>query len=226
MTTSIDTVREQLRSLLADGVDLDFRPQGPLVDRPLRRSAVLILFGSLDRVLANTTVSTVPPQLDVLLMRRADTLRHHAGQISFPGGGIEHGDDSLTATALREASEETGLDPAGVEILGPLSDVHIPVSNNLVTPIVGWWASPTPVQADFSESIEVFRAPVAELLDPAYRGTSVIHRAGSTFRGPAFELQPQGHVLWGFTGIVLSNLFDLLGWSVPWDASREIEVRV
>lgn len=224
MPSSIVDAREELRALVANGVDLRFRPQGTLVDRPLRRSAVLVLFGSLDRQPAETWVSTVPPELDVLLMRRSDQLRHHAGQISFPGGGVEPGDVSLAATALREASEETGLDPSGVEILGALSDVHIPVSNNLVTPIVGWWTDPSPVQADESESLEVFRAPVAELLDPALRGTSVITRGGSTFRGQAFELQPQGHIVWGFTGIVLANLFDLLGWSVPWDATREIEV--
>lgn len=224
MTVGVETVREQLRTLLANGVDLDFRPQGPPGDRPLRRSAVLILFGALDRVPADTWVSNVPPELDVLLMRRSDALRHHAGQISFPGGGVEPGDDTLAATALREAAEETGLDPAGVDILGPLSDVHIPVSNNLVTPIVGWWRSPTPVRADESESLEVFRVPVAELLDPSARGTSVITRGGGTFRGQAFELRPQGHVVWGFTGIVLSNLFDRLGWAVPWDATREFEV--
>lgn len=227
MAPSIAEIKAQLHARLDAGVQLDFAPQGALAKTPVRRSAVLILFGALDRLPADPAapgLSVVPPELDVLLMRRSDALRHHAGQISFPGGGVEDQDASLEATALREAAEETGLDPAGVEILGRLPEVHIPVSNYLVTPFVGWWATPTPVAADHSESVEVFRVPVAELLDPIARGTSVIHRDAHTFRGKAFVLREQGHVVWGFTGILLANLFDELGWSIPWDASREIEV--
>jgi 8-oxo-dGTP pyrophosphatase MutT (NUDIX family) len=158
-----DAERE-LRELMRRGVTLDFRPQGALAELPLRRSAVLILFGALDRVPARSPFPAVAPELDVLLTRRADRMRHHAGQIAFPGGGAEPGDSDSAMTALREASEETGLDPAGVEVLGALPDVHIPVSNNLVTPVVGWWRLPSPVAADHAESVEVYRVPVAELL--------------------------------------------------------------
>ncbi|MGO3147416.1 MAG: NUDIX hydrolase [Leucobacter sp.] len=216
--------KEELRQLLERGVTLDFIPQGPPSKMPVRRSAVLILFGTLDRVLAETAATTVPPELDVLLMRRSSKLRHHAGQISFPGGGVEPQDDGPVATALREAEEETGLDPAGVEVLGILPEVNVAVSNNLVTPVVGWWTKPTAVEADEQESVEVFRAPVAEMLDPAARGMSVVSRGGSSFRGKAFVLQPQGHVVWGFTGIMLANIFEQVGWELPWETSREIRV--
>ena len=87
--------------------------------------------------------------------------------------------------ALREAREETGLDPAGVEVLGTL-DV-IPMSTHLVTPVLGWWRHPSPVGVvDEAESAAVFRAPVADLLDPANRGSTVIRRAGQEWRGPGF----------------------------------------
>ncbi|MBL3685720.1 CoA pyrophosphatase [Leucobacter zeae] len=246
MSTSVADAQRDLRDLLARGVELDFRPQGDLIDRPLRRSAVLILFGALDDVPARTAApastpramsagvaptpgsapESAPPDLDVLLTLRADRMRHHAGQIAFPGGGVEPEDDGRAATALREAAEETGLDPTGVEIIGCLPEAHIPVSNNLVTPVVGWWCRPSEVAADRSESVEVFRVPVAELLDPRARGTSVLRRGGLVHRGAAFELGPRfgGRIVWGFTGILLATLFDQLGWSRPWDPMQEFAV--
>src|SRR5690606_35885315 len=110
--------------------------------------------------------SAVVPELDVLLTRRSNGLRNHAGQIAFPGGGVDHTDHDRIATALREAHEETGLDPTGIDVLGTLREAHIPVSNYVVTPVLGWWRLPSEVAADHSESIEVFRVPVAELIDP------------------------------------------------------------
>ena len=184
---------------------------------------MLILFGSLDRVPARTEIATVPPELDVLLMRRSTLLRSHPGQISFPGGGAEPGDAGPEATALREAREETGLDPDGVDLLGMLPQIPLPVSNHLVTPVVGWWASPSSVRADGSEAVDVFRTPVAELLDPAARGTSVLERDGFSFRGEAFQLR-DGNILWGFTGVILARLFDALGWTVPWNENHEFRV--
>ena len=225
----IARAQDQLRELLQRGITLDIAAQGTLGDTPVRRSSVLILFGALDRTPSTTShpPATVPPELDVLLTMRASGMRHHAGQIAFPGGGAEPEDADVAATALREAHEETGLDASGVDVLGTLPEVHIPVSNNLVTPVVGWWSLPSEIAADSVESVEVFRAPVAELLDPAARGTSVLDRGAMRFRGPAFKLGPRfgGQVVWGFTGILLSTLFDELGWTVPWDATREFPVQ-
>lgn len=191
-----------------------------------RTSAVLILFGALDHIAADHVSTSVANDLDVLLMRRSDALRKHAGQISFPGGGTEPDDASRAATALREAVEETGLDATGVEILRELPDFAIPVSNYLVTPVLAWWHLPSDVAADHSESVEVFRVPVADLIDPEARATSVLTRGGESFRGPAFMLPERfgGHVVWGFTAIVLSGLFDTLGWAEPYDRTQEVVI--
>ncbi|MBO3087328.1 NUDIX hydrolase [Cellulomonas dongxiuzhuiae] len=189
---------------------------------PARRSAVLVLFGVLDAVPAHGDTLPVPAELDVLLHRRAATLAHHPGQVAFPGGGIDPQDDGPVGAALREAVEETGLDPSGVDVLGTLADVPVPVSDNLVTPVLAWWSVPSPVVAvDHREAVDVFRAPVADLVDPARRGV-VVHAAGrGRARTPAFELDG-GVVVWGFTALVLAGVLDAAGWSVPWDRSRVV----
>ncbi|WP_425862960.1 NUDIX hydrolase [Arthrobacter sp. TWP1-1] len=194
----------------------------PSIDRAAaRQAAVLMLFGALDDVPATSTKPLVQADLDVLLIERAHTLNHHPGQVAFPGGGVDQGDASIMAAALREAEEETGLDPTGVEILGLLPEVSLPVSNFLVTPVVGWWARQTPVAVvDFGESAQVFRIPVRDLLDPDNRFTAVLKRGRFPYKGPAFVVS--GVVVWGFTAGILDYIFHELGWSVPWDEQREI----
>lgn len=184
---------------------------------------MLILFGVLDSLPAAREAqdAAVSRDLDVLLLARATTLRSHPGQVAFPGGRLDPGDDGPVAAALREAEEETGLDPSGVEVLGALPEVPLEYSGHLVTPVLGWWRHPSPIRVvDLAESAAVFRAPVADLLDPRNRGVTVIRRDGQEWRGPAFEVS--GHLVWGFTGILLDALFIRLGWTEPWDASREI----
>jgi 8-oxo-dGTP pyrophosphatase MutT (NUDIX family) len=212
----------ELNALCVQGLDWALDPSRFLADpAKARRSAVLVLFGVLDSA-PSQAWGPVGRDLDVLLQRRSETLGHHPGQISFPGGGVEaadHGD--VTATALREAVEETGLDPSGVEVLGALPPLPVPVSNNLVTPVLGWWTRVSEVAAvDQRESVDVFRVPVADLLDPANRATVEHLRDGRAFRTPAFTVHDV--LVWGFTAIVLSRLFDELGWVVPWDRDRTV----
>ncbi|MER7796359.1 CoA pyrophosphatase [Microbacterium sp. NPDC096154] len=188
-----------------------------------RAAAVLMLFGVLDGTPSERAAhdAAVSRDLDVLLLSRAATLRHHAGQVAFPGGRVDPGDDGPIAAALREAHEETGLDPAGVDVLGTLPAVPLAFSSHLVTPVLGWWRDPSPVRVvDERESAAVFRAPVADLLDPAHRGVTVIHRDGREWRGPAFTVGD--HLVWGFTAMLLDALFDRLGWAEPWDRDRVV----
>lgn len=199
-------------------------PADPADSRP---AAVLILFGVLDSTAGDRDAQgdAVSRDLDVLLLARAATLRSHPGQVAFPGGRLDPEDDGPIGAALREAQEETGLDPAGVEVLGTLESIPLVYSQHLVTPVLGWWRHPSPVRVvDVAESADVFRAPVAELLDPARRGSTVIRRDGQEWRGPGFLVRHAtgDHLVWGFTGMLLDGLFDRLGWTEPWDETREL----
>ncbi|WP_194410847.1 NUDIX hydrolase [Microbacterium cremeum] len=196
-----------------------------------RPAAVLILFGALDSLPSDHDAQSgaVSRDLDVLLLARATTLRSHPGQVAFPGGRVDPGDDGPVSAALREAREETGLDTAGVEVLGSLENIPLLYSNHLVTPVLAWWRHPSPVRVvDEAESAAVFRAPVADLLDPANRGSTVIRRDGQEWRGPGFLVHHATgeHLVWGFTGMVLDGLFDRLGWTEPWDADRELPLEL
>jgi 8-oxo-dGTP pyrophosphatase MutT (NUDIX family) len=183
-----------------------------------RKAAVLMLFGALDVVPAASGKPLAPADLDVLLLERAHTLDDHPGQVAFPGGGIDPGESPIEA-ALREAEEETGLDSGGVEVLGVMPELALPRGNYLVTPVLGWWQSPSPVRVvDYGESAQVFRIPVRDLLDPDNRAMATVSRLGQTFQSPAFTVNKV--VVWGFTGMILNELFDQLGWSVPWDRTR------
>lgn len=227
MTSTAGTARAQLAALAADPTwPADWRHGAvPWDEAAARDAAVLVLFGVLDAVPAAHAGSAAPRDLDVLLLSRATTLRSHAGQVAFPGGRVDPGDDGPVGAALREAREETGLDPDGVDVLGTLARLPLPVSGHLVTPVVGWWARPTPVAVvDHAESAHVFRTPVADLLDPANRRTAVVRRGPRTFRSPAFLVRADGadHVVWGFTGLLLDAVLDRLGWTEDWDRTRTV----
>ncbi len=169
-----------------------------------RQSAVLILIGH---------DGTGP---DVLLIERAATLRTHAGQPAFPGGAVDPGDHGPVGAALREAAEETGLDPSGVSVFGTLPALFLPPSGFVVTPVLAWWHRPSPVRAvDPGEVASVHRVPVAELVEPANR-LRVRHPSGHL--GPAFHVR--GLTVWGFTAGLLDRLLRLAGWERPWDSGR------
>ncbi|NJC69176.1 CoA pyrophosphatase [Planosporangium thailandense] len=178
----------------------------PTPERARRESAVLILLGE----------DGAGGGPDVLVLQRADTLRNHAGQPAFPGGACDPGDTDAAATALREATEEVGLDPTSARVVTQLPTLWIPVSDFHVTPVLAWWHSPHPVRPmDPAEVARVERLPIAELVDPANR-LRVRHPSG--WIGPAFRVR--GMLVWGFTAGVLSTLLEMGGWSVPWPIDR------
>jgi 8-oxo-dGTP pyrophosphatase MutT (NUDIX family) len=176
---------------------------GPPDDGSGRESAVLI-------ALAETVDGP-----GVLLLERAATLRTHAGQVAFPGGATDPGEDPQT-TALREAAEEVDLDPASVEIVATLPALYLPPSGFLVTPVLAWWRDPHPVRAvAASEVARVAVVPIRELTDPANR---FLVRHPSGVRGPGFEVD--GLFVWGFTAGLLDALLTRGGWTREWDRSR------
>ncbi len=153
---------------------------------------------------------------ELLLTRRAVTLRNHAGQISFPGGACDEDDADAVTTALREAEEEVGLEPDDVLVFGTLPTLWLPPSNFAVTSVLGYWTAPRTLEpVDVSEVGHVLHHPIHLLIEPANR-FSVEHPTG--WRGPAFEVGTEVP-LWGFTAGVISRLFEALGWEKPWDDS-------
>lgn len=182
-----------------------FLPPRDLETQP---ASVLLLFGEEDA------------EPVILLTERSHDMRSHAGQVAFPGGRQDPEDVDAVAAALREAEEETGLDPAGVDVFGVLPTLWLPPTNFSVTPVLGWWRLPSPVSAvDPAETASVHLVPIAELLDPVNR-MMVRHPSGYT--GPAFHVRDL--VVWGFTAGILARLFAIVGWEAAWDESRHVDL--
>jgi 8-oxo-dGTP pyrophosphatase MutT (NUDIX family) len=170
-----------------------------------RAAAVLILFGE------------GPDGPDVLLTERAATLNNHAGQPAFPGGRIDPEDDGAVGAALREAWEEAGVEPSGVDVLCTLPELYLSRSEHRVTPVAGWWREPSEIAPGHpGEVATVARVPLGELVDPENR-VMVRHPSGVGL-GPAFHVRDM--LVWGFTAALLIQVLDAGGWNRPWDMSR------
>jgi 8-oxo-dGTP pyrophosphatase MutT (NUDIX family) len=179
-------------------------PQALRPPRTARPAAVLVLFGE------------GPYGPDLLLIERAAGLNQHAGQPAFPGGGIDPEDDGPVDAALREAAEETGLDPDGVDVLAVLPEVYVTRSGYRVTPVAGWWRKPSEVSAnDPGEVAAVARVPISELVDPDNR---LRVRTPRGYLSPAFRVR--GMLVWGFTAGLLDQFLRIGGWARPWDPNR------
>lgn len=198
---------EPLRTRVRSPRAADFAGHPPPRDRG-RPSAVLILLGE------------QAGQPDVLILQRAETLRNHAGQPAFPGGATDPADAGPTQTALREASEEVGVDPTSVTVVAELPRLWIPVSGFVVSPVLAWWHTPHPVHARQPEEVaRVVRMPISELTDPANRCRV---RLPGGYVGPGFQVG--GMLVWGFTAGVLSTVLELGGWARPWPRDRVIDL--
>lgn len=189
-----------------------------LLGRNKRSAAVLILISG-SWAAATDHPGGLPADADVLLTERATTLRQHSGQIAFPGGAMDPGDDYPVGTALREAEEETGLSGDGVHVLANLPSFPVPVSGFDVTPVLAHWREPSPVQVmDTAETARVAKVNMRTLLAPENRFQVERSVLGArAYRGPAFLVD--GLLVWGFTGGLLAAISDASGWDVPWDHS-------
>jgi 8-oxo-dGTP pyrophosphatase MutT (NUDIX family) len=192
----------------------DYFRSFPSPAEPRRSSAVLILFGP--------TGESAPGAdgvdgVGVVLTERSARLRSHAGQVSFPGGGIDDGDEGPVGAALRESEEEIGLDRTSVDIVATLPSLYLSPSGNSVSPVVGWWHTPGPIGVvDPREVAHVIHAPLADLLHADNRFTVV----GPTgFVAPGFEAG--GLFVWGFTAMLLNAVFEASGLTRPWDETRK-----
>jgi 8-oxo-dGTP pyrophosphatase MutT (NUDIX family) len=145
--------------------------------------------------------------LTVLLTQRATHLKHHAGQISFPGGRIEQGDAGPWEAALRESEEEIGLPREHVRLAGYLGD-HFVITGFVVTPVVGFVRPGFELRLDVTEVEEAFEVPLAFLLDPANHVPRERHFAGRTFKG--YDIPYQGRNIWGATAVMLLSLYRLV----------------
>lgn len=168
--------------------------------------------GSLKRR-ALTPAAVLVPLIDrtdgmtVLLTQRTEHVGDHAGQISFPGGHMEPGDDTPEETALRETEEEVGLDRRHVEIVGRL-DRYVTRTGFSITPVVALVTPPFETNPDPEEVEEVFEVPLSFLLDPANH-----QRHSREFEGRTreFHAMPFGdYYIWGATAGMLINLYEVL----------------
>lgn len=146
----------------------------------------------------------------VLLTRRTSHLHDHAGQICFPGGGIERQDETPVDAALRETEEEVGLRPESVEVLGSLPR-YATATGYLVTPVVGLVAPGFALEIDSFEVEEVFEPPLAFLMDPAHHERRLIDFDGAqrTFYAMPYEAGRR-YFIWGATAAMLRNFYQLL----------------
>lgn len=182
-----------------------FRMADPTPERLLtvRKSAVLLLLQS-----SHTNGRAMSPDdITIILTLRREDLKHHGGQISFPGGRIESG-ETIAQAALREAEEEIGIAPQTVTLLGSLTPLYVPVSNNYIFPLVGYIPPGISFLHQEEEVAEIFATPIIHLLD-----TDAIKRQTRVIQGyeidmPYWDIHPTTP-LWGATAMIISEFLAL-----------------
>jgi 8-oxo-dGTP pyrophosphatase MutT (NUDIX family) len=196
-----------LRALADAARAMEIAPRFQPPARGGRASAVLILFAA------------GPNGPELLFIQRSKGLRLHAGEPAFPGGTIDAADDGPVAAALREAAEEVGVDPDGVDVVGILPELFIPPTGFRVVPVLAWWRQPCAVApVDPGEVAAVARVSVTELADPSAR---LMVRMPIGSMSPGFRVR--GMLIWGTTAMLVDRLLALAGWERPWDAAKVMD---
>jgi 8-oxo-dGTP pyrophosphatase MutT (NUDIX family) len=139
----------------------------------------------------------------VILTLRPDAIKRHAGQIAFPGGRIDPGDDGAIGAALREAEEEIGLRPAEVDVIG-IADPYRTITGFEVTPVLGVVAPDLPLRPDPQEVAAIFEAPLHYLLEPSHQVVRSVEWQGR--QRSYYEIEWEGWRIWGATAAIIVNL--------------------
>ena len=178
------------------------RPRVPPPGANSRRAAVLV------------PVLLEPEGARLVYTVRRDHLPDHAGQISFPGGSMEPGDDSLLETALRESEEEIDLSPDLVEVIGELEEMYIPPSNFRVSPFVGLLPPEAELVMAPDEVEAIFTVSLDELMSPETFRRVPWARDGRDYMVPVFAVEDSNtrRNIWGATAAITASLLVRLGW--------------
>jgi 8-oxo-dGTP pyrophosphatase MutT (NUDIX family) len=146
--------------------------------------------------------------IHTIFMQRPDYNGVHGGQISFPGGKKEPEDKNVIRTALREANEETGVDPAKVIVIGTLTPLFIPVSNMIVTPVIGWINKKPPFNHKPEEVLFLIEADLRRLLDPSLIKIKPFEIRGEMLDVKYFDYE--ANTIWGATAMILHELLIII----------------
>jgi len=193
-TDPLYRVRDALRTEGRPSSDFDLNPDVVLPDgRPLRAAGVLVPL--IER----------PFGMQVILTKRSSALKHHPGQIAFPGGKQDEGDADVVAAALREAEEEIALDRANVEVLGTMP-AHETVTGFIVTPVLARVLAPFDPRPEPGEVAEVFEAPLSHVTDPTR--FIIQSRRWRGQRRHYFTVPYGPYYIWGATARILRALAD------------------
>jgi 8-oxo-dGTP pyrophosphatase MutT (NUDIX family) len=163
---------------------------------PMRDSGVLLL------------LYPVKEQLHTVFMKRPEYGGPHSGQISFPGGKYEKGDNSLVDTALRESQEEIGIPRDAVQVLGKLTPLSIPVSNFKLLPVVGFLPERPEFILDPKEVVHLIEAETDLLLQPAIEKREILILGNQSIEVPYYDIH--GHHVWGATAMILSEFLEVI----------------
>ena len=204
----IETLQQKLLLHPLPGKDAHFR----MAHAVRRADSIPDPSTTRDAAVLITLFEKQPGDWHIIFIRRTSSHEQdkHAGQIAFPGGKRDGTDPDLMYTALREAEEEIAIDLSGIDVLGPLTPLHITVSKFLVHPYLAYsWKVPQ-LSRQESEIEDILEVPLAIFLDPATRQETRIHLTTGIVLNHVPAYMVNGHIIWGATAMILSELLDII----------------